>query len=585
MQKLNKWLKKTKYIPVIILLVTAASVYAAKNINNEENNSPVEEQVEPVLVSTAVLDLNTNENDTISTVGTVKAEASVDIIALSGGTVRNLFFEVGDKVKQNQLLASLKNVQIATNLATANSGLSNALNSQEQARRIADETVKQAELGIQNALESVQSAEIGLKAAQDNLDNIGILNNKSTEDIKNNAKTTYYSFVNTSNSALNQIEYIIDAEDDGNQLPGIADTLSVKDAQYLNSTRNNYNSAKNKFDELKNIDPNNETIVNDMKQIINLLSLLKTAVDNTINALENTVSYSDLSESTLSLQKTNFTVLRASTVANLNSAELTLQGLENIGLAIEQDTDALENALKSAENQLVLANIGYQNSLVALESAKQGKEQQLIAAQSGVDSAKGQRNLVGSQAADLNLKTPIAGEITRKMVEIGTEVSPGQPVANVAQTDNVKIEISLASEDIYRVNIGQSVNLGKNLVGNISLIAPAADPITRKVKVEIFFNNENKKLIPGTFIDVSIPVEGLEKTHSESFFIPLKAVSITQTQNYVYISQENVAKKISVVTGKTEGALIEIIDGLNNGDILIIDGSKLLEDGNLIKTE
>ncbi|PLX27545.1 hypothetical protein C0583_03265 [Candidatus Parcubacteria bacterium] len=228
------------------------------------------------------------------------------------------------------------------------------------------------------------------------------------------------------------------------------------------------------------------------------------------------------------------------------------------------------------------AEIAVKNAKQAVESAKVAQSQQLLSVETQVDSARGQYNLSSAQTADLNIKAPIKGTITEKYVELGTEVSIGQKIAQISQLNNMKIVVNVSSEDIYRIQLGQTVMIENNLEGIISSINPSADPVTKKVKAEIIFNNENKELIQGTFVNVSIPVEKIEKSKSDSVFIPLRAVTITANEKYVYVNENGFAKKILVEFGKTENALVEITSGLTSGDELITDGGKLLEDGDEI---
>jgi len=86
-------------------------------------------------------------------------------------------------------------------------------------------------------------------------------------------------------------------------------------------------------------------------------------------------------------------------------------------------------------------------------------------------------------------------------------------------------------------------------------------------------------LISGTFVNILIPIKNLQKTNESSFFIPLRSLNITQTEKYVFLLDDNKAKKVTVKSANTEGAYIEIISGLNADDIIIIDGAKSIEDG------
>jgi membrane fusion protein (multidrug efflux system) len=590
LKKIFSVFKRPKLIIPLLIIVVLGGL-AAKAIINGQNSNAVADVPIAIKVKTVKLDLSKSQSDEITTVGTVKAETAIDVIALSGGTVRSLFFNTGDEVRQNQILARLKNDQAATSYSSAQTGFSNSLNSLEQTRRIADENIRQAELGVENALEAVQSAEIGLQTARDNLTNITNLQNESKEDQKQSAVIAFSDFVNTADNALEQVNYILDVDDEGIQLSGIDETLGVKDPVSLTKAEGAYLIARELYIQVYRLQPTVNTIEYDITQVIALLTQTRQTVDLTITVLDNTVTSLSFPDASLNAQKSSFSLLKSGLVAALNGAQQTLDGLNTVTLVNKQEMDTLENAVKAAENQLDLAQLGYANSLAALATAKQAKEQQLVASQSAVDAARGQRDVIGTQVADLAITSPISGKITSKTIEVGTEVNPGQKLATVAQTDIVKVEISLPSEDIYRIQLGQSVTIRNDLVGIISQIDPAADPITRKVRVEILFDNKDQELITGTFVDVIIPVDQLEKTHSDSFFIPLRSVAITQTEKYVFTVTTDTetgqlfARKTQVTTGPTQGALIEIIDGLINNDELIVEGNKSLEDGTLIEID
>ena len=119
----------------------------------------------------------------------------------------------------------------------------------------------------------------------------------------------------------------------------------------------------------------------------------------------------------------------------------------------------------------------------------------------------------------------------------------------------------------------------------ISSIAPAADPITKKVKIEISYNNKNQDLIPGTFVEITIPVKQTAKSKEGSFFIPLRALNITQSEAYVFIVKEGLAHKIAIKTGESSGELIEVLSGLEPNNELIIAGGKSLEDQEKVNTQ
>jgi RND family efflux transporter MFP subunit len=307
-------------------------------------------------------------------------------------------------------------------------------------------------------------------------------------------------------------------------------------------------------------------------------------VASTVTVLDNTTPNQNFSESALITQRDAYLGILNSVVGTQTRVQASINNLEGLGLNDEKLANSLKTAVDSAESQLEMAKVAYENALVNLERAKQAKEQQILSAQMSIDNSLGQLNLNRDQFSDLTLKAPISGRITKKAVDLGTEASPGQLIAQVSQTDELKIEINLSSEDAYAISEGQLVIINNKYEAEISSINPAADEITRKVKAEIRFDNQDNKLIPGTTVDIEIPAssEELDDVSAESIFIPIRAVNIDQIENYVFIADADQAKKVIVEIGDQKGNLIEIVSGLKAGDMLIVDGGRILEDGDLI---
>lgn len=528
-------------------------------------------------VETLKIEQDTNNSSIIKATGSVNAETQVDVVALTRGTIRNIYFEVGDEVSVNKILASLYDGSTLTSLNNAQTNFINMESNKNAIDRVTNEVVRQAEIGVQSAQESIEAAKIGLTSAQNNLKNAKALREKNDLDSKKNAVVSFGGYLNIIFNTLEQVNYIIQADDSKIQIEGIARTISAKDKSALDKAKVHYRTIETKYLTLEAKNPTTTSIINDMNELANCIDEVKTLVDETITVLENTVSSTQFTDLTLSTQKSNFVSIRANIVNTQSAIKNTSHGLQNLDLVYNQEIDALESAVTAAENQLTKANTGYENALIALENTKQNKNQQTISSQSSLDSAKGQLNLVRSQAADLSIKAPIQGQITQKFVEIGAEVNAGQKIAQISKSDNIKIEINLPSEEIYRIEEGQSVKIQDELEGTITSIDPIADTNTKKVKVEILFDNNDKKLIPGTFVDVKIEAKKLDKTSDNSVYVPLRSVSINQNANTVFVIADGKAQIKEVETGNVEGAMIEITNGLEYGDELIIEGNKSLE--------
>ncbi len=146
------------------------------------------------------------------------------------------------------------------------------------------------------------------------------------------------------------------------------------------------------------------------------------------------------------------------------------------------------------------------------------------------------------------------------------------------------ITLEITTDDALKLNPGQDAIIdpaGKRLSGTLSRIFPAADPVSKKVKVEIAYNNENQDLIAGSFVNISLPIEN--KAAGGAFYIPLQALTISPSESFVFTVVDNKAKKTVVEMGQIEGTEVEIKSGLSDGDVLIIEGAKNLEPDEAVK--
>jgi len=551
------------------------------NLNNSADNKLFE--VEAITISNAT---SSSDNLYIESIGTVNAETEVDVSALSKGTIQSLSFDRGDQVNAGQVLAYLKSNSTSTGYQNAQTNYYNMLSNLEAVKRTTQSNVEQAEVGITQAQELINNAKTSLKSAQDNYESTVALQANSLINSKTNAVISYSSHLQTIKDALEDINYILGAEP-GPQLDEIKTTLSAKNYSALTKAKNTYKNTKNNYNNLKDKQTENQNIEERLIAITRLLEEARALTNETIIVLDNTVSSSRFPQSSLNAQQEKFSALYNSVNNSLQSAENTLNNLSTIKLNQEKEDIALKNNIQSAQNQLSNAEISYNNAIVSLNSARESKKQQILSAGSQVDSALGQLNLSREQLADLIITAPISGQITSKSVEIGAELNPGQIIASISQTNKVKVIISLPSEDIYQIQLGQKVMINQNIDAEINNIAPSANQQTKKVEVEILVNNENNQLIPGTFVDVKIEKKSQSIVENGIIKIPLEAVTITQTESFVYLAEINenndlVAKKQIVILGESQANLIEMLSGLKIGDKIIMAGSKSIEDGSLI---
>jgi multidrug efflux pump subunit AcrA (membrane-fusion protein) len=152
-------------IIVGLLLIFGSLVSGYFYFSSKNGEQDAEEQVIAKEVSVISLDGTGEASTFIEAPGSIRAETKIDVPAMAGGTIRGMFFNVGDTVVRNQLLASVYDSAVLTNLNTASANVSNLRVSLLNTERIADQSIRQAELGVQSAREQVEAAEISLASA------------------------------------------------------------------------------------------------------------------------------------------------------------------------------------------------------------------------------------------------------------------------------------------------------------------------------------------------------------------------------------------------------------------------------------
>ena len=119
----------------------------------------------------------------------------------------------------------------------------------------------------------------------------------------------------------------------------------------------------------------------------------------------------------------------------------------------------------------------------------------------------------------------------------------------------------------------------KSFSGEIDFVSSRINADTRSLLSRIKVDNENLELISGSLLEVSVKFN-----LRNSLSVPDTSVMIEGDKSYVYkISNENIANKIEVITGLRDQKNIEIISGLNEGDIIVAEGLKKVRPKGKIK--
>lgn len=266
----------------------------------------------------------------------------------------------------------------------------------------------------------------------------------------------------------------------------------------------------------------------------------------------------------------------------------------------ELDTRSIRLQLEQAEAALAVAQANFNNAetnwerMERLYKEKAVSEQQYEQVKLAYDSARAQ--LSQAQAAvnlakhSLNvsiMKAPFGGVIASKNAEVGDVINPlmggfspgsGGGVLTLVDFSRVKIRVEISGVDIQLIRKGQETILqvptipGREFRGIVQVVNLAADPQTKKFGVEVAADNPDLVLRPGTFGQIIIEVQ----THENALAIPQKAVL---EDSHVFIARDGKAVRKEITQGLQNSMLVEIVNGVEEGDLVITEGNFGLEDG------
>jgi RND family efflux transporter MFP subunit len=176
---------------------------------------------------------------------------------------------------------------------------------------------------------------------------------------------------------------------------------------------------------------------------------------------------------------------------------------------------------------------------------------------------------------------PSSGTITEVKHKVGEVPGVGGAMFTIANLDKVILKLNVTSSEIGFFKKGAKATIelnGEKLQGEVSLIPLAANPITRFFPVEVTFKNKGQKLLPGMYLTTKI--DAREVT---GVTVPVEAIVYSNGVNSVWtVDREGKAKRKIVQLGVQTKTDIQIKDGLNEGDVVMVEGQNRMNDGDKV---
>ncbi len=287
-----------------------------------------------------------------------------------------------------------------------------------------------------------------------------------------------------------------------------------------------------------------------------------------------------------------------------NTKELLSKQIEIAEESYENNKKVLDESLATAkqthENTLELfeigaasqmqvdqAYLGLLNQEATYATTIANLELQVLSAKSTYDTQIGQlenglttlRDQLDDINESTNLTAPISGIITSVNVTLNAFASNSSPAMVVSDLSSHKVNVAVSESAINFISIGNTAIISipslslEDIEAEIVSVSPNANPQTGMYSVELLLPEGVYTL--GAFADVTLETESEEN----SINIPTNTILTDTEGQYVFIIENDLAKKVSVKTGLANGDFTQVTEGLSGGEKLVTVGAEYITDG------
>lgn len=556
---------------IVALLLTACST------------EPAPTAVAPIIPTVQVQTVESGLKRSFTVTGEVEAAKQATVGADTKADVIQLLVQIGDEVQKGELLMVLGSDNVNTRITNANISYGTAVQNVEQTKITSQVAVENAEITLETAEKNLQTTlqEISTRKtqAQEAYQSSLISQSLSVDAAQTTVQNALSTTKSTVSTALSIANTVFEFNDD------INDGTNVREI-HIGITNPTFRRDNNQL--LEGLFERSRYVPDSYENALELLQLTERAFKQSIDVLNNSIVSSAYPQAQLTSDIASISgQLNAvqSVLSQLRTAQAnvaTAQQSAGTDSQVERNAKAqLDSTLAQLESQELQARRSIEQAKNTLATAKAQASAAGINATSTLNNIGNELRSAQTAINELRINAPFAGRIKNVPVTGGEQVNAGQALLTVENTDTLKITTNIAPSDVRLLSIGSPVTINSSIKSQITNISPSADPITQKYAVEIALTN--KDLQAGEFVDVQF--ESTISTDSRRLFVPISSVHIESVQTYIWVVRNanegsTVASKQVVKIGNLQGRYIEVLEGLQAGSTIIINGGRTLQGTN-----
>ena len=188
--------------------------------------------------------------------------------------------------------------------------------------------------------------------------------------------------------------------------------------------------------------------------------------------------------------------------------------------------------------------------------------------------------VIKARLAKHKIVAPFNGTIGLRNVSIGSYINPGDLIARVYKINPVKLDFAIPGRYLNKVDPGDNLLFtvdayGETFEGTIYAIEPRVDPDTRNLRIRAKCSNPKGKLLPGQFAKINLILE----TINRAYLVPTECIIPELDGKKVFVLENGLVAGKMVETGIRTDKMIQVVQGLQEGDTVITSGILQIRQG------
>lgn len=267
-------------------------------------------------------------------------------------------------------------------------------------------------------------------------------------------------------------------------------------------------------------------------------------------------------------------------VARMDMNELSAQVMQAEGQVLQAQATLEQNELNFQRMDTL-----YKQNAVSAQTLDSARTQRDLA-QGGLRAAQGNLILLKTRLDNANIESPLNGVVIRRHVQAGTFSKAGVAIVTVADVSTLLAKAVVGESQIAEVVLGKPVTVKVNAVrdrefkGTVTRLSPAASVPTRNFTAEVSIPNPQGLLKVGMFANAEIGGQ----LRSKVLAVPEAALVMREDQKTVFVAtaDNKVVQKV-LKLGDAAGGWVEVLEGVKEGDRIVVAGQHKLKDGASIR--